>query len=61
MFPFDLFATRSVPSSSSPLRWDGESGRSFDGDIGLDRFASPAAAAPAEISAAGLATSDLSQ
>jgi hypothetical protein len=61
MFPFDLFGTRAVPASRPSRHWDGESGRSFDGDIGMDRFASQPAAVPAEISAAGLTTSDLSQ
>jgi hypothetical protein len=61
MFPFNLFGARSVPTSRAPLRWGGDSRKSTDGDIGMDRFASPPVAAPAEISAAGLTTSDLSQ
>jgi hypothetical protein len=58
---FDLFDIRSVPKSSSTLRWDGESGRLVDGEVGIERFASQPNPVPAEISAAGLTTSDLSQ
>ncbi|HJR21947.1 MAG TPA: hypothetical protein VJ822_10030 [Dongiaceae bacterium] len=61
MFPFDLFETRSVPSSSSPLRWKDGPGKPAEGDVGMERFASLPSAVPPEISAAGLTTSDLSQ
>jgi hypothetical protein len=58
MFLFNLFETRSVPTSSSPLRWKGKPAES---DVGMERFASLPRAVPPEISAAGLTTSDLSQ
>ncbi len=61
MFLFDLFETRSVPTSSSPLRWKGGPGEPAESDVGLERFASLPRAVPPEISAAGLTTSDLSQ
>jgi len=61
MFLIDLFETRSVPNSSSPFRWNGGLRKPADSDIGMERFASPPSAVPAEISAAGLTTSDLSQ
>ena len=57
---FDLFSSRATTASSSPLRSDGHSGKSLDGDIGMERFTSMPADAPAELSAAGIATSDLS-
>lgn len=61
MFPFDLFDTRSAASSNASFRWTGGSSKPVDGDIGLERFASLPSEEPAEISAAGLTTSDLSQ
>ncbi|HKP22940.1 MAG TPA: hypothetical protein VJV39_03690 [Dongiaceae bacterium] len=61
MFLFDLFETRSVPSSRAAVGSKGGSGKSADVDIGLERFTSLPRTVPAEISAAGLATSDLSQ
>jgi hypothetical protein len=60
MFIFDLFSSRVTSASSSPSRWDGQSGKSFDGDIGMERFTSMPGDAPAELSAAGITTSDLS-
>jgi hypothetical protein len=60
MFLFDLFETRVAPSPS-PLRRDGGSRKPVDGDTGMERFASLPSTVPAEISAAGLTTSDLSQ
>ena len=59
MFFFDLFETGSVPTPRSPFRLDGGPGRAADRDIGMERFAS--SAVPAEISAARITTSDLSQ
>ena len=59
MFFFDLFETRSVPTSRSPFGMDSGSGKPADRDTGMERFTS--STVPAEISAAGLATSDLSQ
>ena len=61
MFLFGLFESRSVPTSRAPLRWDGVASKSVDGDIGMERFAPLPRAVPAEISAAGLTTSDLTQ
>jgi hypothetical protein len=61
MFLFDLFEPRSVPASQSIFRWSVRSSQPAEGDVGLERFASPARATPVEISAAGLTTSDLSQ
>jgi hypothetical protein len=61
MFPFELFETRSASTSSAPFRWYGGFGRPVDRDIGLERFAPLPNTLPPEISAAGLATSDLSQ
>ena len=59
MFLFDLFESRSVPTARPQLRMDGGSGESVDADTGMERFTS--STVPAEISAAGLTTSDLSQ
>jgi hypothetical protein len=61
MSVFDLFGTRSVATSPSLFRWRGRSGKPVEGDVGLERFASLPGVQPAEISAAGLTTSDLSQ
>jgi hypothetical protein len=61
MFLADLFETRSVATSRALLRWRGRSGKPVEGDVGLERFTSLPNVQPAEISAAGLATSDLSQ
>jgi hypothetical protein len=61
MFPFNLFDTSTASSANASFRWTGGSSKPADGDIGLERFASLPGAEPVEISAAGLATSDLSQ
>jgi hypothetical protein len=61
MFLFDLFEMRSVTSSPATVGSKGGSSKSADVDIGLERFTSVPKTVPAEISAAGLATSDLSQ
>lgn len=62
MFPFNLFDTRSASSANASFRWTGGSSSTpAEGDIGLERFASLPSGEPLEISAAGLATSDLSQ
>jgi hypothetical protein len=58
MFLFDLFEPRSI---SSLFRPNARAQTPAEGDIGLERFVSPPSAMPAEISAAWLATSDLSQ
>lgn len=52
---------RSTPTSYSPFRWDARSGKWLDGDIGMERFMLLPVATPAELLAAGLTTSDLSQ
>ena len=59
MFLFDLFEIRSVRTARSPFGMDGGSGKPADRDTGMERFTS--STVPAEISAAGLTTSDLSQ
>ena len=60
MFPFDLFDSRSTATTSGSLGWTGGA-KPADGDTGLDRFVAQPVAQPPEISAAWLATSDLSQ
>lgn len=61
MFLFDLFEARSVPASDTPVRRDARPQKPAESDIGLERFTSAPDAMPAEISAARLTTSDLSQ
>ena len=58
---FDLFEGRTAPKSSSPLHLAGGSGNPVDSDVGIERFTQRPNTVPAEISAAGLTTSDLSQ
>lgn len=58
---FDLFETRTVATSYSLFRRRGRSGKPGEGDVGLERFTPLPSVQPAEISAAGLTTSDLSQ
>ena len=61
MFLFELFKPRSVPASHSIFRWSARPNKPAERDAGLERFKSPTSVTPAEISAAGLTTSDLSQ
>ena len=72
MHALDLFAPasrdgmifnlrRSTPTSFSPFRWDAQSSKWVDGNIGMERFMSLPGATPAELLAAGLTTSDLSR
>ena len=60
MFLIDLFVPRSTRTSESRLRPESRSGKPLDGDTGMERFSS-SGVMPAEVSAAGVATSDLSQ
>src|SRR5688572_13908572 len=47
MFIFDLLSSRVTSASSSRLRRDGHSGKSLDGDNGMERFTSMPDDAPA--------------
>lgn len=59
MFLFDLFETRA--RSAASFRRDRGASKPLDGDTEMERLASLPSTEPAELSAAGLATSDLSQ
>jgi hypothetical protein len=60
MFLLELISSRASATPYLSLRRDGRLAKRMDGDVGMERFASESDNAPAELSAAGMTTSDLS-